>query len=161
MSYYDILGIGVQADAAEIHAAWRTRAKELHPDVNRSADAEDKFKAAKEAYECLSDPEKRRQYDLAQFAPKSHATGPSGDPFGGGFNEAIRNAQQSEAFRHAFDGPPLSEVLGGLVDHFAAGYVGRNPLLRAGYRRVRPDIHKSLRTVLNERAPQKKRRRSA
>lgn len=62
--YYETLGVGRDASAAEIKRAFRGLARELHPDVNdHDPEAEEKFKAAAEAYEVLSDPERRRAYD--------------------------------------------------------------------------------------------------
>ena len=62
--YYDVLGVPRDADDASIKKAFRRLARELHPDVNKhDPQAEDKFKEAAEAYEVLSDPEKRSTYD--------------------------------------------------------------------------------------------------
>jgi molecular chaperone DnaJ len=62
--YYEVLAVERSASAAEIKKAFRTLARELHPDVNRhDPEAEEKFKEAAEAYEVLSDPERRRTYD--------------------------------------------------------------------------------------------------
>ena len=62
--YYDVLGVGRGADEAEIKKAFRRLARELHPDTNtEDPQAEDKFKEAAEAYEVLSDADRRRQYD--------------------------------------------------------------------------------------------------
>jgi molecular chaperone DnaJ len=61
--YYDVLGVSRDADEAEIKKAFRRLARELHPDVNKAPDAEDRFKEAAEAYEVLSDAERRRTYD--------------------------------------------------------------------------------------------------
>ena len=62
--YYEVLGVGRDADGAEVKRAFRGLARELHPDVNaHDPEAEEKFKAAAEAYEVLSDPEQRRVYD--------------------------------------------------------------------------------------------------
>jgi molecular chaperone DnaJ len=61
---YDVLGVGREADEAEVKKAFRRLARELHPDVNNhDPDAEEKFKEAAEAYEILSDPERRQVYD--------------------------------------------------------------------------------------------------
>jgi DnaJ-class molecular chaperone len=62
--YYEVLGIGRDANRGEVKTAFRNLARELHPDVNdHDPEAEEKFKEAAEAYEVLSDPERRRTYD--------------------------------------------------------------------------------------------------
>ena len=61
--YYDTLGVKPEASEAEIKSAYRKLARKFHPDVSKESGAEDKFKAANEAYEALKDPAKRRAYD--------------------------------------------------------------------------------------------------
>jgi DnaJ-class molecular chaperone len=62
--YYEILGIGRDASDRDVKRAFRRLARELHPDINdHDPEAEEKFKVAAEAYEVLSDPERRRLYD--------------------------------------------------------------------------------------------------
>lgn len=61
--YYDILGIGRNASMDEVKNAFRTSARKYHPDINKDPDAEDKFKEINEAYQVLSDPDKRAAYD--------------------------------------------------------------------------------------------------
>jgi DnaJ-class molecular chaperone len=62
--YYEVLGIAREANRGEVKTAFRKLARELHPDVNdHDPEAEEKFKEAAEAYEVLSDPERRRTYD--------------------------------------------------------------------------------------------------
>jgi molecular chaperone DnaJ len=61
--YYDTLGVAKNASPDEIKAAFRNLARKFHPDVNKDAGAEEKFKQINEAYAVLSDPEKRAAYD--------------------------------------------------------------------------------------------------
>lgn len=65
--YYEVLGVARTADEREIKKAYRKLAMDFHPDRNPSPDAENKFKEASEAYEVLSDPDKRNIYDRAGF----------------------------------------------------------------------------------------------
>ncbi len=61
--YYEILGVARDADASAIKSAYRKLARKYHPDVNRTKEAEEKFKDINEAYEVLSDKNKRQRYD--------------------------------------------------------------------------------------------------
>ncbi|HII06275.1 MAG TPA: molecular chaperone DnaJ [Methanotrichaceae archaeon] len=61
--YYEVLGVGKEADQKEIKSAYRKLALKYHPDRSKEPDAEDKFKGISEAYAVLSDPDKRKQYD--------------------------------------------------------------------------------------------------
>ncbi|HEY6729689.1 MAG TPA: molecular chaperone DnaJ [Solirubrobacterales bacterium] len=61
--YYEVLGVTREANETEIKKSFRRLARELHPDVNQEPDAEERFKEAAEAYEVLSDAERRRTYD--------------------------------------------------------------------------------------------------
>lgn len=61
--YYEVLGISRDASESEIKKAFRKKAMEFHPDRNKEADAEEKFKEVNEAYEVLSDPNKKATYD--------------------------------------------------------------------------------------------------
>lgn len=78
---YDVLGVSKDASEADIKKAFRRRARELHPDVNKAPDAEDQFKELNEAYDVLSDPNKRAQYD--RFGTVGGAAG--GGSYGGGY----------------------------------------------------------------------------
>ncbi len=88
--YYEILGISKTSSDEEIKKAYRSLAKKYHPDVNKAPDAEIKFKEVNEAYEVLSDRNKRRMYDQYGHQAMEHASGfgGSGSPFEGfgGFN---------------------------------------------------------------------------
>lgn len=61
--YYAILGIDRNASESDIQKAFRQKARTLHPDINKAPDAEERFKEVNEAYEVLSDPQKREYYD--------------------------------------------------------------------------------------------------
>ena len=61
--YYEILGVKREATDAEIKSAYRKLARKYHPDVNKTKEAEAKFKDINEAYEVLSDKQKRSRYD--------------------------------------------------------------------------------------------------
>lgn len=69
--YYEVLGVPRTAKQDEIQRAYRKLARKYHPDVNKAADAEDKFKEINEAYEVLKDPDKRSKYD--QLGPNWQA----------------------------------------------------------------------------------------
>ncbi|HUT02063.1 MAG TPA: J domain-containing protein [Phycisphaerae bacterium] len=79
--YYQVLDVKRAATPAEIKAAYRRGARKLHPDVNKAPDAAERFREATEAYEVLSDPEKRKLYD--QFGHVG-PTGPCGAGRGAG-----------------------------------------------------------------------------
>ncbi len=81
--YYDVLGVSREADTAEIKRAFRGLARQYHPDVSREADAENKFKEINEAYEVLSDDEKRARYDRFGHAGVNGGAGGFGQGMGG------------------------------------------------------------------------------
>ena len=75
MNYYDILGVSPKASSDEIKKAYRLKAKETHPDVNKNPEAEAEFKKISEAYTTLKDPDKRMQYDNPSSFPGMGAPG--------------------------------------------------------------------------------------
>lgn len=91
--YYEVLGLTRSASQEDIKKAYRKLARQYHPDVNKADDAEEKFKEIKEAYEVLSDPQKRAAYDQYGHAGVNQGAGPGGGAAGfdpsdlGGFGD--------------------------------------------------------------------------
>jgi DnaJ-class molecular chaperone len=125
--YYELLGVERGASDAEVKRAFRKVARELHPDVNaHDPQAEEKFKAAAEAYEVLSDPERREVYDrygqdgLRQggFPPGGGAGFGSiedllGAVFGGAFGfEVRRGPMRGQDLMHAVEISAVQAMLG-------------------------------------------------
>ncbi len=102
--YYEVLGVQRNASPEDLKKAFRRLARQYHPDVNKDPDAETKFKEINEAYEVLSDGQKRALYDRFGHAAISGSGGTSGaaDPFGGSdpfstiFDAFFGGAQRSQ-----------------------------------------------------------------
>ncbi|MBV8690006.1 MAG: DnaJ domain-containing protein [Candidatus Eremiobacteraeota bacterium] len=118
-NYYDILGVPKNAPEKDIKSAYRKLARKWHPDANpqNARQAEEKFKDIQEAYEVLSDPEKRRKYDV----------------LGSNWRQAAQQAEQQRRYRTAqgetaFDFGDLGGASGfsDFFDMFFSG-VGRRP----------------------------------
>lgn len=72
-NYYQVLGVSTDATQEQIKKAYRQKAKEYHPDVNKNANAQEKMKEVNVAYDILSDPQKKQQYDFSRQNPHMHS----------------------------------------------------------------------------------------
>ena len=126
--YYDVLGVQRGASEAEVKKAFRKLARELHPDVNaHDPEAEEKFKEAAEAYEVLSDPERRQVYDrFGQEGLRGGGFQPGagfgsledllGAVFGGAFGfEVRRGPMRGQDLVHAVEISAIQAMLGATV----------------------------------------------
>ncbi|RXJ50598.1 molecular chaperone DnaJ [Gelidibacter gilvus] len=120
--YYDILKIDKSATANEIKKAYRKKAIKFHPDKNPDdKTAEDKFKKAAEAYEVLSNPEKKARYD--QFGHQAFQGG------GGGFNGGGMN--MDDIFSQ------FGDIFGGGFSGFGGGFGGQQRRVKGSNLRIR------------------------
>src|SRR5437899_4887351 len=107
--YYEVLGVERGASDAEIKKAFRTLARELHPDVNDSPDAEERFREVAEAYEVLSNGERRELYDRyghaglqsGGFTPGHFDFGSLSDIFSAFFGDDLFGGATTRAARGA------------------------------------------------------------
>lgn len=112
--YYEVLGLSKNASEQEIKKAYRKMAVKYHPDRNPDdSEAEAKFKEAAEAYEVLSNPQKRQRYDQFGHAGMSGAAGGGGGGFGGGMSMDDIFDQFGDIFGEAFGGGFGSRSRGG------------------------------------------------
>ncbi|GGX66727.1 DnaJ C-terminal domain-containing protein [Saccharospirillum salsuginis] len=105
--YYKILGVSDDAEASDIKKAYRKLARKYHPDVSKEAGAEARFKEVGEAYEVLSDPEKRAEYDqIRQLGARGYQQGAAGAGTGAGqgFSEEDLSRQFTDFFESIFGG---------------------------------------------------------
>jgi DnaJ-class molecular chaperone len=138
--YYDILGVKRSATDAEIKSAYRKLARKYHPDVNKDSDATQKFQEATEAYEVLSDAEKRKTYD--QFGHAAFGGGPRPGPGGGPRGPAGQSVHFdfSDIFggggggRGGFSSMGLDEILEALGEQMRSGRGGAGSRGAAGRR---------------------------
>jgi curved DNA-binding protein len=112
--YYEVLGLDRKASAEEIQKAYRKLARKFHPDINKTKEAEDRFKEINEANEVLSDPEKRKRYDMLGANYKA------GQDF-----QPPPGWEQAGASGYQFNfGGGGAEGLGGFSDFFEAVFGG-------------------------------------
>lgn len=118
--YYEILGVKRDATATEIKSAYRKLARKFHPDVNKTKEAESKFKDINEAYEVLGDEAKRKRYDSlgSNWQGGSEYTPPPGfENFGFNFNQG----GGAQSFNFGQDAGGFSDFFSSLFGDFMAG----------------------------------------
>jgi molecular chaperone DnaJ len=96
--YYNVLGVDKKASQEDIKKAYRKLARKYHPDTNKEAGAEDRFKQISEAYDTLGDPEKRKKYD------RGGSVFGGANPFGGGGAGGGATAADFGSFSDIFSG---------------------------------------------------------
>ena len=123
---YEVIGVSKDASEDEIKKAFRKKARQLHPDVNKDPDAENQFKELNEAYDVLSDKNKRAQYD--RFGTVPGAAGGAGGP---GYVD-------------------MEDIFGGMGDIFSSFFGGGGMGGQARVRREGRDMGIGLRVKLEE-----------
>lgn len=153
--YYETLGVERDAGADEIRKAYRKLARKYHPDVAEDKTAgEEKFKELNEAYEVLSDPEKRKKYDalgknwrhMGDFTPPPGAGGGEFRDFGDGEGYAFHfeGTGFSDFFENLFGGRPHGAGFGGMPGFKGQGRHGGAARMRGG------DIEADILVTLEE-----------
>lgn len=123
--YYEVLGVSREATVTEIKKAFRRKARELHPDVNKAPDAEERFKELNEAYDVLSDSQKKSLYDR-------YGTPEAAQGFGG------------------YQAVDMSDIFGGMGDIFSSFFGGMGGRGSQQVRRDGRDMGIGLRLTLEE-----------
>lgn len=128
--YYELLGVQKTATAADIKSAYRKSAMKFHPDRNKEAGAEAKFKEINEAYEVLSDTEKKAAYDQyghAAFQQGGMGGAQGGNPFAGGGPFSYTYTNRGGAGGNPFEGFDLGGDPFDIFESFFGGGGRRAP----------------------------------
>lgn len=139
--YYEVLGVSKTATPEEIKKAYRKKAIQYHPDKNPGdKEAEEKFKEAAEAYDVLSDSEKRAKYD--QFG---HSMGPQGFGGGGGYGGFSGGGfSMEDIFAH------FGDIFGGRMGGFDGGFGGATGQRPRQHVNKGTDLRITVKVTLND-----------
>ncbi len=116
--HYKTLGVDKKASQEDIKKAYRKLARQYHPDTNKDAGAEERFKSISEAYDTLGDPEKRKKYD------RGGSVFSGGNPFGGGSGGG--------GGQTATDFGSFSDILSGIFNSSSGGRTRTKPISERG-----------------------------
>ena len=138
--YYEVLGVSKTATPEEIKKAYRKKAIQYHPDKNPGdKEAEEKFKEAAEAYDVLSDSEKRAKYD--QFG---HSMGPQGFGGGSGYGGFSGGFSMEDIFAH------FGDIFGGRMGGFDGGFGGATGQRPRQHVNKGTDLRITVKVTLND-----------
>jgi len=148
--YYDVLGVTRSATPEDIQKAYRKLARKFHPDINKTKEAEDRFKEINEANEVLSDQEKRKKYDTLganwkagqEFKPPPGWEGAAGFDFNGGGMNGF-----SDFFEAFFGGG--GSPFGGAAGFGGGGFGGSGARMRRGPEPVEAEFEIAIEDGVN------------
>lgn len=139
--YYEVLGIARDADDSTIKKAYRRLAKKYHPDTNvGNKQAEEKFKEVTEAYDILSDPEKRKLYDRFGHGAFDGSAGDNSDPYQDTYGFGGAGTHE-----YHFEGDDIDDIL---KNFFGGGFEGR--YAHGGFSRDGSDIQAEISISFDE-----------
>ncbi|MDY6780204.1 MAG: molecular chaperone DnaJ [Halobacteria archaeon] len=141
--YYDVLGVSRDADQEEIKRAYREKARKYHPDASDHENAEERFKEIQEAYDTLSDEEKRQAYDRMGHQQYNQAKKQGFDPSDGGFGGGAGGMGGQGQGMGGFEGGSFEEIFQNLFGGGMGGGRG-DASRRSGGDETRTSVEISL-----------------
>lgn len=139
--YYEVLGVAREADDSTIKKAYRKLAKKYHPDTNvGDKQAEERFKEVTEAYDILSDPEKRKLYDRFGHGAFDGSAGNNPDPYNDAYDFGGAGTHE-----YHFEGDDIDDIL---KNFFGGGFEGR--YARGGFSRDGSDLQAEISISFDE-----------